>query len=122
VVVAQRLVRKVCSKCKEPYNPTTELLENLGVGGRKDVTFMRGVGCQDCRQTGYAGRTGIYELMTVDEAMRNLIVTKASSQEMRNQAVKSGFIRLREEGLSVAIKGITTLEEILRVTQEIESA
>ncbi|HLB94645.1 MAG TPA: ATPase, T2SS/T4P/T4SS family [Nitrospiria bacterium] len=122
VVVAQRLVRKVCSKCKEPYIPTAELLENLGMGGRKDVIFMRGVGCQDCRQTGYAGRTGIYELMTVDEAMRNLIVNKASSQEMRNCAVKTGFIRLREEGLSVAVKGMTTPEEILRVTQEIESA
>lgn len=122
VVVAQRLVRKVCSRCKEPYSPTPDLLESLGLREQTDVTFVRGIGCQDCHRTGYAGRTGIYELMTVDEAMRNLIVTKASSQKMRNQAVKSGFMRLREEGLSVARKGITTLEEILRVTQEIESA
>jgi type IV pilus assembly protein PilB len=120
-VVAQRLVRKVCQRCKQPYVPTAEVLESLGLAGRTNAAFVRGVGCQDCRQTGYAGRTGIYELMTMDEAIRNLIVTKASPQQIRNQAAKAGFVTLRQEGLSVALRGVTTPEEILRVTQEIES-
>jgi type IV pilus assembly protein PilB len=119
-VVAQRLVRKVCEKCKKPYSPLPDLIERLRQHGRTHVALMRGEGCQNCRKTGYSGRMGIYELLLVDQTIRNLIIKKASSDEIRMQAQQRGFMNLRKEGLEIVIKGITTPEEIFRVTQDIE--
>ncbi|MBI5044262.1 MAG: type II secretion system ATPase GspE [Nitrospirae bacterium] len=119
IVVGQRLVRKVCQKCKRVYKPTEELIKELGIPDSKDITFVEGAGCQDCRGTGYSGRIALFEVLVIDEDIRNLIVAKASSTTIRTAAFKTGFTGLREEGLDKAIKGITTLEEVLRVTQEI---
>ncbi|HUK55955.1 MAG TPA: type II secretion system ATPase GspE [Nitrospiria bacterium] len=124
-VMAQRLVRKVCAHCKGPFTPTPDLVKSLNLekllDGRKEIHLVKGSGCQQCRNTGYLGRAGIYELLPVDEAIRNLIVAKASSGTIRNQAVQSGFVGLRLQGLAAAVRGLTTLEEVLRVTQEIEA-
>ena len=120
-VVSQRLVRKVCLKCKQPYKPPSEVMESLGIPLDREVTFVKGAGCQDCMQSGYSGRIGIYELLVISDAIRNLIVRKAVSSEVRSQADQDQFKTLRMEGLRVALKGITTLEEFLRVTQEAET-
>jgi general secretion pathway protein E len=85
-----------------------------------DVSFMKGEGCQECRSTGYAGRDGIYELLCIDEGIRNLIASKASSSAIRSHATSNGFVTLREEGIKKVLKGQTTVEEVLRVTQEVE--
>lgn len=119
VVVGQRLVRKVCQKCKRAYKPTAELLKELEISETSDITFVEGAGCSDCRGTGYSGRIALFEVLLIDEAIRNLIIAKASTTTIRAAAFKTGFTGLREEGLDKAIKGITTLEEVLRVTQEI---
>ncbi|MBI5181185.1 MAG: type II secretion system ATPase GspE [Nitrospirae bacterium] len=119
VVVGQRLVRKVCQKCKRAYKPTAELLKELEISETSDITFVEGAGCQNCRGTGYSGRIALFEVLVIDEAIRNLIIAKASTTTIRAAAFKTGFTGLREEGLDKAIKGITTLEEVLRVTQEI---
>lgn len=119
VVVGQRLVRKVCQKCKRAYKPTAELLKELEISETSDITFVEGAGCQNCRGTGYSGRIALFEVLIIDEAIRNLIIAKASTTTIRAAAFKTGFTGLREEGLDKAIKGITTLEEVLRVTQEI---
>ena len=121
-VIAQRLVRKVCKKCKKPYDPMPDVVKSLGLDGKKDVKLVRGEGCQNCRETGYSNRTGIYELFVVDDAMRNLIVSKATSDQIRSQALQGGTISLRKAGLALALKGITTPEEVLRVTQDVEPA
>ena len=120
IVVGQRLLRKVCLKCKRVYKPSPELIKELRLSEMKDITFVEGEGCHECRGTGYSGRIAIYEVLAIDEAIRNLIIAKASSTTIRAAALKSGFIGLREEGLEKAIKGITTLEEVMRITQEIE--
>jgi type II secretory ATPase GspE/PulE/Tfp pilus assembly ATPase PilB-like protein len=123
-VIAQRLVRRVCQRCKQPYAPPPELLRNLGLngdgGGAADAQYMHGKGCQECRETGYAGRIGIFELLLIDDAIRALIVRRTSAREVQTTARKSGFTTLRENGLGKAAKGLTTLEEVMRVTQEIE--
>lgn len=118
-VVAQRLIRRICPRCKKAYQPPNDLLISLGVK-KVDISFMKGEGCQECRSTGYAGRDGIYELLAIDEGIRNLIVSKASSSAIRSQAISNGFVTLRAEGIKKALKGQTTVEEVLRVTQEVE--
>jgi len=124
-VMAQRLVRKVCVHCKGPFTPTPDLIKSLNLeklmSGKREFRLVKGTGCQACRNTGYSGRIGIYELLPIDEAVRNLIVSKASSNTIRNQAVQAGFTGLRLHGLAAALKGLTTLEEVLRVTQEVEA-
>jgi type IV pilus assembly protein PilB len=120
-IVGQRLVRKICKHCIQSYTPTPDLLKSLGVGERKEITFMKGAGCQNCRGTGYSGRIGLFELMVLDESIRNLVVSKTSINGIRIAAREAGFVGLREEGLLKALKGVTSLEEVLRVTQEIES-
>ena len=124
-VVAQRLVRKVCPKCESPFKPTPDLVRQLNLDkildGQRNVKLVKGAGCQDCRKTGYSGRIGIFELLPISDDIRNLIVSRASSDTIRKHALQSGFATLRQHGLVAALKGITTLEEVLRVTQEIEA-
>lgn len=118
-VVAQRLIRRTCPRCKKAYQPPNDFLISLGVK-MVDISFMKGEGCQECRSTGYAGRDGIYEFLGIDEGIRNLIVSKASSSTIRSHAISNGFVTLRAEGIKKALKGQTTVEEVLRVTQEVE--
>jgi len=119
-VVAQRLVRTICPHCLESYYPTPEALEEMGFGDSlsKDAAVYRGRGCERCMQIGYRGRTGIYEMLLVDDTIRELILKKSDSATIKHAAVQGGMLPLREAGLAKALAGKTSLEEILRVTQE----
>lgn len=116
-VLAQRLVRVICPNCKEPYNPPPEQLQRLGLPLGED-RFWHGAGCDLCKGIGYRGQTGIYELLPVDSMIEELILKRASATQIREAAVKSGMIPLRQDGLSKAKAGLTTLAEVLRVSQE----
>ncbi|NIQ88293.1 MAG: type II secretion system protein GspE [Deltaproteobacteria bacterium] len=116
-VLAQRLARTVCRSCKEPYVPSEEVLEQFGIAERaKGRKFFRGRGCQGCRFSGYRGRIGVYELLLVTDAIRDLINQRKSDTEIRKAALKTGDLRtLYRDGLEKAVKGITTIEEISRI-------
>jgi len=118
-IMAQRLVRKSCERCKKPYAAGPELLRSLGIAPGP-VDFYRGEGCPACKNTGYQGRVGLFELMELNDAVRGMIVAKASSASIKSAAAQTGFRTLRQEGLIKAAHGITTVEEVLRVTQETE--
>ena len=117
-VLAQRLVRRICDHCRVPDTPTPAELETLGVETNGTFPLYRGKGCDECRGTGYRGRFGIYELFPVTEQVRSLILRRASTPEIRRHAVEGGMLTLREDGWMKAREGLTTVEEILRVTQE----
>lgn len=121
---AQRLARKICPDCKEPYVPPASALEGLGLttrGKLEDVTFYKGVGCPKCGGSGYHGRTGIHEMMKVDDELRGLILHKASARDMSLAARSHGMRTLLEDALVKAREGIITLEEVLRVVSTVES-
>jgi len=115
---AQRLVRRVCSNCKEEFVPEPDVFEKLEVPELVGETFYRGAGCDRCKGRGYAGRAAILEVLPITEAVRRLIVKRASASVIKNQAVQEGMKTLRMAGIDKAREGITTLEEVLRVTSE----
>lgn len=120
-ILAQRLVRKVCDKCKEPYHPGPELLAQVGITQEEldGRPFYRGRGCHECLHTGYLGRIGIFELMILNEELRNLILTSSDSNQIRNLALSTstyGMRTLRQDGVQKILAGMTTLEEVFRVT------
>ncbi len=119
-IVAQRLIRVICSECKEGYVPEPEMLKEVGITPEqlKGGKVYRGKGCPACSGTGYRGRTGIYEILLVSETIRQLIMKKADSVSIGRQAVEEGMKTLREDGARKIIEGITALEEVVRVTQE----
>jgi type IV pilus assembly protein PilB len=119
-VIAQRLVRKLCEYCREPYQATKELLERLGfsrdaVEKWKETQLYKAAGCAHCNGTGYKGRLGIYEIMPVTEALERLIVERKSADELARVAVAEGMVSLRQDGLERVLQGVTTVEEISRV-------
>ncbi|HEX5951442.1 MAG TPA: ATPase, T2SS/T4P/T4SS family [Actinomycetota bacterium] len=119
-VVAQRLARKLCEKCKEPYPPDrAELIEAGYEESQLDEIheLYRPVGCQYCSNTGYRGRTGLYEVMPMSEEIERLTVDRASSDAIRTVAIEQGMIELRADGLLKAAKGLTSIEEIARVVK-----
>ena len=121
-MLAQRLVRLVCQHCGEAFTPEAETLRELGLtaadlaasGGQ----FMRGRGCEACRQTGYRGRTGIYEMLVLDDPVRSLIMQRANSGMIKSAAMQRGMTPLLYNGARRVLAGLTTAEEVLRVTQE----
>jgi type IV pilus assembly protein PilB len=115
---AQRLVRRVCSNCKEEFKPEPELLERLGLRDRENTVFYRGSGCDRCKGRGYAGRVAIIEALTVTETIRRLVIKRASAAVIKNQAMNEGMKTLRMVGIEKALEGVTTLEEVWRVTAE----
>jgi general secretion pathway protein E len=117
-VLAQRLVRRICPACRVPDTPSKADLDALGIDASPDVRLFRGNGCEECRGTGYRGRSGIYELFVLDEDARSLILRRASTRDIRQHAIHRGMVTLRMDGWKRACEGITTVEEILRVTQE----
>jgi type II secretory ATPase GspE/PulE/Tfp pilus assembly ATPase PilB-like protein len=117
-VLAQRLVRTICPECKEKYAPMKEELKDIGLDASEKASFYRGKGCAKCMNTGYKGRIGIYELMVPDEAIRAAIMAKSSTDEIRRLARKSGMISLKGDGIEKIKSGVTTVEEVLRVTEE----
>ncbi|MEA3545520.1 MAG: type II secretion system ATPase GspE [Thermodesulfobacteriota bacterium] len=119
-VLAQRLVRIICPHCRCSYQPEKPLLAELFAGNTvpDQAKFYRGVGCNQCMQTGYLGRTGLYELLEVTDPIRHLITNNGDAATIRQQALKQGMRPLRQAGLVKVLAGETTVEEILRVTQE----
>ena len=115
--IAQRLVRTVCSRCKNPFTPTREMLEKIGFDPKQEYKFYQGKGCKNCRGTGYKGRVAIFEMLVMDDTIRSLILNKASSNEIKQAAVNAGMRTLRDDGLLKIVQGITSLDEVLRVTQ-----
>lgn len=114
-VLAQRLVRVICERCKEKYTPPSNILKDLGLSEKSAV--YRGIGCAKCSYTGFSGRTGIFELLAVDEEIRDLIVNKSSADEIRKKAVQKGLKVLLQDGARKIKEGITTPEEVLRVME-----
>ena len=119
-ILAQRLVRVICSNCKEEYVPKEESLRNIGIApemlaGKK---LYRGRGCPTCLNTGYHGRLGIFELMFLDDTIQSLILKSSDSNVIKHKAIEHGMITLRQDGAQKVMNGITTIEEIFRVTQQ----
>ena len=121
LVVAQRLVRKICPRCKVPYTPTQEMLEELRlpVADPSAVKFHMGEGCVTCNGVGYSGRVGIYELLTVSREIRRLILKNAPTLDIQAQAEKEGMKTLRQAGIDLVLRGETTIEQVLAATTEI---
>lgn len=121
-ILAQRLVRKVCEKCKQPYTPPDTIIEQAGLTPEQvaKATFMRGKGCTACNRMGYRGRVGIYELMMMTSRVRELAFQGTSSQALRKTAVAQGMTTLFDDGLVKAIRGQTTLEEVFRIAKRTE--
>jgi general secretion pathway protein E len=117
-VLAQRLVRRICQSCRTVDTPDPGDLLAIGVTDTQGVDLFRGQGCEACRKTGYKGRVGVYELFIITEEIRSLVLRKASTGEIRHVAVEQGMVTLREDAWTKAQAGFTTVEEILRVTQE----
>ncbi len=117
-VLAQRLVRRICQSCRVLDAPDPADLLAIGVTDGHGIELYRGEGCEACRKTGYKGRVGIYELFIITEDVRSLILRKASTGEIRRMAVEHGMVTLREDAWAKARAGFTTVDEILRVTQE----
>ena len=122
-LVAQRLVRRLCPKCKKPWTVDMPFLESLGFPISKLLTgtICEPVGCEDCRGTGYAGRTGIYEILLVSDVIRQMIVERRSSADIKIHALEHGMRTLRMDGWRKVLGGVTTLEEVIRVTSEDEA-
>ncbi|MBN2232509.1 MAG: Flp pilus assembly complex ATPase component TadA [Deltaproteobacteria bacterium] len=118
LVVGQRLARRICSHCREPFTPSPALVEQLRLADT-GVEFYHGAGCSHCHQTGYSGRLAFYEVLPPTAAIRELIIARAHAEAIRDRAREDGFLPLREVGLLHARAGATTIEEVLRVTMEV---
>jgi len=118
MIVAQRLVRRVCSSCKEPTEAPLGALMNAGFTEKdaKSIRLFKGRGCDRCSNTGYKGRVGLYEVMEIGDEIRELILSGASSVELRNKAIETGMLSLRGSGLQKIKEGVTTIEEVVRET------
>jgi len=118
LVVAQRLVRRICTRCKEPIEVPEQGLLNAGFAQKEigNLKLFKGVGCDYCSETGYKGRVGLYEAMPVDDEMRELILSGGSSYELAQKAIEMGMITLRASGLQKIRDGLTTIEEVVRET------
>ena len=120
-VVAQRLVRRLCTECRRQYTPPAETLRALNISESDAASFVfyKSVGCDQCNHTGYRGRIGIYEVMRVTDKLRRLIAAKATEDQIRDAAIAGGMVSLGEDGLAKVKSGITTPEELLRVVTEV---
>lgn len=118
LVMAQRLVRRICLKCKVPYEPTREELELLELDNERGraIKYFRGKGCVHCRNTGYYDRVGIFELLEMRQKIRRLVFDNANLEDVRDAAIKQGMVTLREAGIMKIEHGITTVQEVLRST------
>ena len=118
--IAQRLIRVICPKCKKSYEPKKYEISELGLklDEVKDIKFYKGEGCSECNGSGYKGRTGIYELLIMDDELRELVVKRSSPAVIRGAAQASGMRTLREDGVAKVLSGVTTAEEVLRETKE----
>ncbi|AXA35326.1 Type IV fimbrial assembly, ATPase PilB [Candidatus Sumerlaea chitinivorans] len=114
LIVAQRLVRRICENCKQFYDPPAELLRSLQIP--EDAKFARGAGCDRCLNSGYKGRVALYELLHLSDAMRDKIIEGISTTQLKRMAIQEGMITLRRAGLQKVAQGVTTIDEVLSVT------
>src|SRR6185436_520200 len=119
-ILAQRLVRIVCKECRIAHKPTDVELKEIGIDPEQleGKQIYRAQGCEKCWKTGYSGRTGIYELLPVSDKIRTLILKNADAGVIKKAALEEGFVTLREDGAMKVLNGVTTMEEVLRVTQD----
>jgi len=119
-VLAQRLVRVICPHCKEPTRPDGKLLNSMGIGHDEasKIEFFAGKGCEECRYTGFRGRTAIFEYLPVDDDIRKEITERSSNERIKDVAISKGLITLRQDGWRKVRKGVTTIAEVLKVTLE----
>ena len=120
-ILAQRLVRTLCPHCKEAHAALPEIVDQMRLhrfSAEKEITLYRPIGCAQCAHTGYTGRISIMEMLPVSDPLRSLVMKHAGATELRNQAVAEGMLTMYEDGLRKAVRGITTFEEVLRVTRE----
>ena len=110
-VVSQRLVRKICPHCRKAYTPTEEEKRMVGIPENEDVTFYKGEGCQECGRTGYRGRRGVFEILTLDAALRREVANNASSQELTKTALENGFVTMKDNCRRLVLEGVTTVAE-----------
>ncbi|MDQ6913758.1 MAG: Flp pilus assembly complex ATPase component TadA, partial [Verrucomicrobiota bacterium] len=115
---AQRLVRRICTNCREEFTPEPEIFQQLGMEPAEGAVFYHGTGCDRCKNRGYLGRVAIIEALPVTETIRRLIIKRASAAVIKNQGVTEGMKTLRMAGIDKALEGVTTLEEVWRVTAE----
>ena len=120
LIVAQRLIRRICKDCKAEHEYTSEELAALGMTDAElaEITFYKGSGCSSCGDTGYRGRAGLYEVMTLTPALRRMILQGGSADELKETAIEEGMLTLRMDGIMKLRKGITTLEEVVKETAE----
>jgi type IV pilus assembly protein PilB len=116
-ILAQRLVRKICQHCKEEFAPSDDMREFLSLQGFSDHKVHRGKGCDRCRKTGYSGRLGIYELLVMDDGLRDLVTSNPDVTQLRKLCRERGLVSLRQDGFDKVMRGLTTVDEILRVTE-----
>lgn len=119
-VVAQRLIRVLCKSCREPYTPDDVALKSIGLDADqcRDAVIYRSIGCENCFFTGYKGRTGIFEIMLLDDSLKSLILKTHDSNSIKNEALKQKMVTLRQYGVQKVLNGISTIEEVFRVTQK----
>ena len=118
-VLAQRLVRRICEQCKEPYAPSDEVKQALVRNKIEAGQLYRGKGCERCRKTGYSGRCGIYEMLVLDDSIRDMVAASPDVTELRRYCEEAGMVSLRQDGIRKLQAGTTTVEELLRVTEDI---
>lgn len=116
-VLAQRLIRRLCLHCKSEEQPSEEMAEFLQMQGLQDTVMWKSNGCERCRKTGYSGRVGIYELLAVDDQLRDIIARNPNVAEFRRLCIERGMVTLRADGMRKVAKGLTTVSEVLRVTE-----
>ncbi len=115
-VIGQRLIRKICPECKESYYPAASVHKTFQI--REDVLLYRGKGCPACKYKGYRGRTGVYEVLVIDDELRELIIAKAPSEVLKKKAHEKGMRLMHDDAVMKVLFGVTTLEEALTVIQE----
>ena len=117
-ILAQRLVRRICLECREETEPSDEMLAELQIKREEigDRKFFRGTGCNSCNNTGYKGRVGLFELMVIDDELRDMIMNNETADALREKAKTKGMVLLRDAGVKFIFQGLTTVEEIVRET------
>jgi general secretion pathway protein E len=120
-IQAQRLVRTLCTECREEYTPIDEVVERWDLdrfAGGREITLHRPVGCSSCGDTGYSGRLAILEILLMSDEIRNLVLKRCDVGDIARLAAEQGMVSMRDDGLQKAVAGLTTIEEVLRVTPD----
>jgi len=119
MVLAQRLVRRICPKCRQTYEPARTVRKALDRMGYQFDTFYKGVGCQNCRNTGFKGRIGVHELLVINDELRDAVVSDPTIGRLREIAARNDMITLAKDGFRKVREGITTIEEIFHIAGDV---